>query len=111
MTTTRTNKLEYLITFAYAPEGEVTHYCIFCGSLTGGSTDGPYVCGACANGVRPDGRQWTMADHRNAATRLRQWRFAAMAGNPDAHFEPIFTELIPFLGGLVNITFLEDMHL
>jgi len=48
--------------------------CIMCGSSTEGSMDGPFICGHCDCGIRPDGESFTVDDARNYYIRVREWR-------------------------------------
>jgi hypothetical protein len=64
--------------------------CIMCGRETEGSMDGPYVCGFCDSGCRPDGTQFTYEDATAYYRRVTEWRKAWSEGDPDRAFTPIF---------------------
>ena len=60
--------------------------CIICGSSTEGSMDGPYVCGQCDCGIRPDGARFTLSDAHRYYQRIGEWK----CGDPDRYMEPLW---------------------
>ena len=48
--------------------------CIMCGDSTEGSMDGPYICGRCDCGIRPDGKRFTYSDSRRYYRRICEWK-------------------------------------
>ena len=64
-----------------------------CGDSTDGSNDGPYVCGRCDMGVRPDGMPFQMKNARAYYRRIGEWQTAYLDGDPDRAFAPIFDRI------------------
>jgi len=53
--------------------------------------DGPYVCGRCDCGIRPDGRKFSFDQAHAYYQRIGEWRKAALEENdPERSFPSIF---------------------
>jgi len=48
--------------------------------------DGPYVCGQCDCGIRPDGARFTLSDAHRYYQRIGEWK----CGDPDRYMEPLW---------------------